>query len=127
MLDFFYKNVFFSLKPIEQILYLKCFPFKLCRPFSWHIFLYLKITFTFSHLKLNVSDADVGPNAMLQYNILDDLARKMFKIDSTTGAIEILHSLDYERKTNYSFWVTVSFVHKRKYKTNLFVDILTGT
>ncbi|XP_030245298.1 fat-like cadherin-related tumor suppressor homolog isoform X2 [Drosophila navojoa] len=60
------------------------------------------------HLKLNVSDADVGPNAMLQYNILDDLASQMFKIDSTTGAIEILKSLDYETKTNYSFFVTVS-------------------
>lgn len=65
---------------------------------------------TISHLKLNVSDADVGPNAMLQYNILDDLASQMFKIDSTTGAIEILHSLDYETKTNYSFFVTVSFL-----------------
>ncbi|EDW19762.2 fat-like cadherin-related tumor suppressor homolog isoform X3 [Drosophila mojavensis] len=66
------------------------------------------------HLKLNVSDADVGPNAMLQYNILDDLASQMFKIDSTTGAIEILHSLDYETKTNYSFFVTVSDSGKPK-------------
>lgn len=47
---------------------------------------------------------------MLQFNILDDLAKNMFKIDSTTGAIEILRSLDYEKKTNYSFFVSVSFL-----------------
>ncbi|XP_032591457.1 fat-like cadherin-related tumor suppressor homolog isoform X2 [Drosophila grimshawi] len=64
------------------------------------------------HLTVNAFDADVGLNGMLQYKILDDLAKNVFKIDSTTGAIEILRSLDYEKKSNYSFFVTVSDMGK---------------
>jgi len=64
-------------------------------------------TFYFSHLALNVYDPDVGFNGMLQYKIIDDLASNLFKIDSTTGAIKTLGSLDYETNTNYSFYVSV--------------------
>ncbi|XP_064544890.1 fat-like cadherin-related tumor suppressor homolog isoform X2 [Drosophila montana] len=71
-----------------------------------------------SHLTLNVFDADVGLNGMLQFNILDDLAKNMFKIDSTTGAIEILRSLDYEKKTNYSFFVSVNDMGKPNLYSN---------
>lgn len=59
-------------------------------------------------MALNAFDLDVGFNAMLEYTIVDDVARNMFKIDSTTGGIQILQNLDYEKKSNYSFYVTVS-------------------
>lgn len=52
-------------------------------------------------------DPDVGLNGMLQYKIVDDLASNIFKIDFNTGALKIVRSLDYERNTNYSFFVTV--------------------
>ncbi|KAL7731596.1 hypothetical protein ACLKA6_017535 [Drosophila palustris] len=70
------------------------------------------------HLALNVHDPDVGFNGMLQYKIIDDLASNTFKIDSSTGAIKILRSLDYERNTNYSFLVSVSDMGKPSLYSN---------
>ncbi|XP_068148588.1 LOW QUALITY PROTEIN: fat-like cadherin-related tumor suppressor homolog [Drosophila tropicalis] len=67
-----------------------------------------------SHLTLNVSDADVGLNGMVQYIINDDLAKSLFKIDPTTGTIETLQRLDYEKDSRYSFYVTVSDMGKPK-------------
>lgn len=61
----------------------------------------------FSHLTLQVKDADVGVNGMVEYHINDDIAKSVFKIDSTTGAIELLRHLDYEKNTAYTFDVTV--------------------
>lgn len=72
----------------------------------------LIIIHVFSRLALNAFDLDVGFNAMLEYTIVDDVARNMFKIDSTTGGIQILQNLDYEKKSNYSFYVTVSVLFK---------------
>jgi len=45
---------------------------------------------------------------MVEYHINDDLAKNVFKIDSTTGAIELLRHLDYETNAGYSFDVTVN-------------------
>ncbi|XP_034484268.1 fat-like cadherin-related tumor suppressor homolog [Drosophila innubila] len=80
------------------------------------------------HLALNVYDPDVGFNGMLQYRIIDDLTSNIFKIDSNTGAIKIIRSLDYERNTNYSFFVTVSDMGKPSLhsKTKAHVKILVS-
>ncbi|XP_043649668.1 fat-like cadherin-related tumor suppressor homolog isoform X2 [Drosophila teissieri] len=66
------------------------------------------------HLTLQVKDADVGVNGMVEYHIIDDLANNFFKIDSTTGAIELLRQLDYETNAGYTFDVTVSDMGKPK-------------
>ncbi|XP_043063016.1 fat-like cadherin-related tumor suppressor homolog isoform X2 [Drosophila yakuba] len=66
------------------------------------------------HLTLQVKDADVGVNGMVEYHIIDDLANKFFKVDSTTGAIELLRQLDYETNAGYTFDVTVSDMGKPK-------------
>lgn len=66
------------------------------------------------HLTLQVKDADVGVNGMVEYHIVDDLAKNFFKIDSTTGAIELLRQLDYETNAGYTFDVTVSDMGKPK-------------
>ncbi|XP_030375675.1 fat-like cadherin-related tumor suppressor homolog [Scaptodrosophila lebanonensis] len=67
-----------------------------------------------SRLVLNVSDADVGLNGMVQYYINDDLAKNVFKIDSTTGTIQTLTNVDYEKAKNYTFFVMVSDLGKPK-------------
>lgn len=54
-----------------------------------------------------MKDADVGVNGMVEYHINNDLAERVFKIDSTTGAIELLRHLDYETNSGYTFDVTV--------------------
>ncbi|XP_016955474.1 fat-like cadherin-related tumor suppressor homolog isoform X1 [Drosophila biarmipes] len=66
------------------------------------------------HLTLQVKDADVGVNGIVEYHINDDLAKNVFKIDSTTGAIELLRHLDYETNAGYTFDVTVSDMGKPK-------------
>ncbi|XP_032575014.1 fat-like cadherin-related tumor suppressor homolog isoform X2 [Drosophila sechellia] len=66
------------------------------------------------HLTLQVKDADVGVNGMVEYHIVDDLVKNFFKIDSTTGAIELLRQLDYETNAGYTFDVTVSDMGKPK-------------
>lgn len=80
---------------------------------------YLKINIYyifFSRLALNAFDSDVGFNGMLEYAIIDDTEQSIFKIDSTTGGIQILQNLDYEKKSNYSFYVSVSsFIQHTKY------------
>ncbi|XP_017135093.1 fat-like cadherin-related tumor suppressor homolog [Drosophila miranda] len=70
------------------------------------------------HLTLQVADADVGINGMFEYHINDDFAKQFFKIDSTTGAIELLRPLDYETDSEYFFDVTVSDMGKPKLHSN---------
>ncbi|KAH8379347.1 hypothetical protein KR009_004338 [Drosophila setifemur] len=74
----------------------------------------LKVHESKEHLTLHVKDADVGVNGMVEYHINDDLAKTVFKIDSTTGAIELLRHLDYETNSGYTFDVTVSDMGKPK-------------
>lgn len=71
-------------------------------------------------MALNAFDSDVGFNGMLEYAIVDDVAGNMFKIDSTTGGIQILQNLDYEKKSNYSFYVTVSVILKTINNTTMY-------
>ncbi|XP_033149615.1 fat-like cadherin-related tumor suppressor homolog [Drosophila busckii] len=69
-------------------------------------------------LTLKVFDADEGLNGLLEYKIDDDYTNAVFKIDPTTGAIEIIRNLDYEKDSNYSFYVMVSDMGKPKLYSN---------
>lgn len=53
-------------------------------------------------------DADAGQNSIVEYTILDELAKNYFEIDSSTGTIKLLQKLDYESKTYFEFNVMVS-------------------
>ncbi|KAH8411154.1 hypothetical protein KR222_008786, partial [Zaprionus bogoriensis] len=76
-----------------------------------------KILF-YSRLVVNAFDSDVGLNGLLEFTIIDDLARNFFKIDSTTGGIQVLQHLDYEKNTNYSFFLKVNDMGKPKLHSN---------
>ncbi|KAK7449354.1 hypothetical protein BaRGS_00040023, partial [Batillaria attramentaria] len=60
-----------------------------------------------SPLVIQASDADSGDNSLLEYEIVDQDARKYFSIDSTTGAVHTLASLDHETVSSFNFTVQV--------------------
>lgn len=56
---------------------------------------------------IRASDADCDQNAMLIYQIVEPFAHNYFAIDSSTGAIRITTSLDYEQRSVFHFTVQV--------------------
>ncbi|XP_058496668.1 protocadherin Fat 1a isoform X5 [Solea solea] len=56
---------------------------------------------------IRASDADRDQNAMLIYQIVEPSAHNYFAIDSSTGAIRIITSLDYEQRSVFRFTVQV--------------------
>ncbi|MGH0176874.1 UNVERIFIED_CONTAM: hypothetical protein FKN15_016909 [Acipenser sinensis] len=58
-------------------------------------------------LVIRATDADRESNAMLIYQIVEPSAHKYFAIDSSTGAIRTVMSLDYEEKRIFHFTVQV--------------------
>ncbi|KAM3624275.1 uncharacterized protein V6R79_021361 [Siganus canaliculatus] len=58
-------------------------------------------------LVIRASDADCDRNAMLVYQIVEPFALNYFAIDSSTGAIRITTSLDYEQRSVFRFTVQV--------------------
>ncbi|MGH0159302.1 UNVERIFIED_CONTAM: hypothetical protein FKN15_036965 [Acipenser sinensis] len=58
-------------------------------------------------LVIRATDADRELNAMLIYQIVEPSAHKYFAIDSSTGAIRTITSLDYEDKNIFHFTVQV--------------------
>lgn len=58
-------------------------------------------------LVIRASDADCDQNAMLVYQIVEPFAYNYFAIDSSTGAIRITSSMDYEQRSVYHFTVQV--------------------
>lgn len=58
-------------------------------------------------LVIRASDADCDQNAMLIYQIVEPFAYNYFAIDSSTGAIRITSSLDYEQRSVFRFTVQV--------------------
>ena len=59
-------------------------------------------------LVIKATDWDSGLNALLSYEILEEHAKKFFSIDSSTGAIRTIMSLDYESQKIFEFNVRVS-------------------
>lgn len=66
---------------------------------------------TIGPLTIKAIDLDSGINAMLHYDIVEELPRKYFHIDSTTGAIKTMLQLDHEQIPLFKFHVKVSDQH----------------
>ncbi|KAM8967341.1 cadherin-7 [Pelodytes ibericus] len=81
--------------------------------------------------KIKAADADVGPNAEMEYKIVDGDGHGMFKIsvdkDTQEGIITIQKELDYESKTSYSLRIEASNKHvdTRFISAGPFVDTTT--
>lgn len=60
-----------------------------------------------SPLVIKAQDADSGENSLLEYEILDQEARRYFTIDASTGAIKTAASLDHETIAVFNFSVQV--------------------
>ncbi|XP_036911122.1 protocadherin Fat 1 isoform X1 [Sturnira hondurensis] len=58
-------------------------------------------------LVIRATDADKESNALLVYHIIEPYAHKYFAIDSSTGAIRTVLSLDYEETSTFHFTVQV--------------------
>ncbi|XP_028977046.2 protocadherin Fat 3 [Esox lucius] len=58
-------------------------------------------------LVIQASDRDQNLNALLVFNIIDDMARTFFTVDSGTGSIRTISALDYETFPVFSFRVNV--------------------
>ncbi|XP_043267899.1 fat-like cadherin-related tumor suppressor homolog isoform X3 [Venturia canescens] len=65
-------------------------------------------------LVIKAEDADSELNALLNYDIVEDLPRKYFQIDSSTGAIRTVMNLDHETVPTFVFHVKVSDLGKPK-------------
>jgi protocadherin Fat 1/2/3 len=63
-------------------------------------------------LVLEATDADSGSNSLLMFQILEDLARNYFTVDSSTGAVRTIQNLDYETQKSFEFDVKVSDMGK---------------
>ncbi|XP_053598514.1 fat-like cadherin-related tumor suppressor homolog isoform X2 [Microplitis demolitor] len=74
----------------------------------------LVLTNSSSPLVIKAEDADSELNALLSYDIVEDLPRKFFHIDSSTGAIRTVMVLDHETIAKFEFHVKVSDLGKPK-------------
>ncbi|XP_015586979.1 fat-like cadherin-related tumor suppressor homolog isoform X2 [Cephus cinctus] len=74
----------------------------------------LVLTNSSTPLVIKAEDADSELNALLHYDIVEDLPRKYFHIDSSTGAIRTVMVLDHETIPEFVFHVKVSDLGKPK-------------
>ncbi|XP_076767085.1 FAT atypical cadherin kugelei isoform X6 [Xylocopa sonorina] len=74
----------------------------------------LVLTNNSTPLVIKAEDADSELNALLNYDIVEDLPRKYFHIDSSTGAIRTVMVLDHESIRKFTFHVKVSDLGKPK-------------
>ena len=67
------------------------------------------------------SDADSGPNAVLRYSLIGGNTQAHFVIDSLSGDVAVVQSLDYEAIRNYRLVIRA----QGKQSTTDFVSIQT--
>lgn len=60
-----------------------------------------------SPLVINATDADSDENALLVYQIVEDVAKMFFTVDSGTGSIRTIAGLDHETLDTFRFHVLV--------------------
>lgn len=60
-----------------------------------------------SPLVIRATDADSNQNALLVYQIVESTAKKFFTVDSSTGAIRTIATLDHEAIAHFHFHVHV--------------------
>ncbi|XP_078543634.1 cadherin-7 [Lissotriton helveticus] len=81
--------------------------------------------------KIKAIDADIGPNAEMEYKILDGDGLGVFKIsvdqETQEGVITIQKELDYESKTSYSLRIEAANKHIDRHYESLgpFMDTTT--
>lgn len=85
-------------------------------------------TNTSAPLVITAHDLDSQVNALLQYDIVEPAAKRMFHIDSTTGAIRTVMILDYETMPYIEFNVRVTDLGKPRLSSDItaliHIDIL---
>ena len=59
-------------------------------------------------LVIKAGDKDSEVNALLEYDIVEELARRFFRVDPSTGAIRTQRQLDFEQYPSFTFHVRVS-------------------
>ncbi|XP_046394541.1 fat-like cadherin-related tumor suppressor homolog isoform X2 [Ischnura elegans] len=79
-------------------------------------------------LVIKAEDNDSELNALLDYDIVESLPRKYFRIDSSTGAIRTVLNLDHEVWPEFNFHVKVSDLGKPRLssETTANVRIIVG-
>lgn len=60
-----------------------------------------------SPLVIRATDPDRNQNSFLVFQIMDELAKTFFTVDSNTGSVRIISDLDYETFTEFYFQVQV--------------------
>lgn len=79
-------------------------------------------------LVVSARDADAGVNALLSYEIVEPWAARLFAIDSSTGALRTLATLDRERSARLEFTVHVTDQGRPKLQADqaarVIVDVL---
>lgn len=81
---------------------------------------------TSSPLVIKAEDADSELNALLNYDIVEELPRKFFHIDSSTGAIRTVMLLDHETTPEFQFHVKVSDLGKPKLSSESTAKVVIG-
>lgn len=78
-----------------------------------------------SPLVVRAKDDDSMHNSLLHYSIVEEMGRKFFAIEPRTGAITLAHRIDYEKRRDLNFTVSVSDLGfpSLKAETNAMVKI----
>ena len=63
-------------------------------------------------LIIKATDADSGTNSLLNFYIMEALAKKYFTIDPNTGAVKNSKLIDFELYQQFVFHVKVIFFHQ---------------
>lgn len=79
---------------------------------------------TSSPLVVKAEDADSELNAILSYDIVEDLPRKFFHVDSSTGAIRTVTLLDHETIAEFQFHVRVTDLGKPRLSSENVAKVL---
>lgn len=78
---------------------------------------------TIGPLVIKAIDLDSGLNALLHYDIVEELPRKYFHIDSTTGAIKTVMNLDHEKIPLFNFHVKVTDLGKPRLSSDTLANV----
>ncbi|KPP79465.1 protocadherin Fat 3-like [Scleropages formosus] len=74
-------------------------------------------------LVLRATDADKNQNALLVYQIVDDIARTFFTVDSGTGSLRTTGNLDYDTCSKFFFTVQVRDSGQPQLTADSFVEV----
>ncbi|XP_052121154.1 fat-like cadherin-related tumor suppressor homolog isoform X3 [Frankliniella occidentalis] len=84
----------------------------------------LVLTNASTPLVIKATDKDSDLNALLHYDIVENLPRKYFHIDSNTGAIRTVNLLDYETMPVFKFHVRVSDRGKPRLTSEVLAEVV---